>query len=649
MIFRLHSGVRAAACILATLGLVVSLMTASSARVPAGSLTRGEGERSIRYMRHRDGAAAPLVTYGRLGNVEVRGGSAKDSSRADLSSVEGRDVVAFIDGNPELAGSAGLARDLIERRAVKSLLGMHFTFDQTVGNRRVFGASVAVHVNGSGEVYGVASTLARSLDPSLATIEPTVEAGTALVSAMATTGVSAERLRDEDVVPSTLGVANIDGGRLAWRVVVPARNPYGEWEVLVDALTGRVLGEPEPLFATAPQARVFVPNAVVATNNVSLTDGGNSGAAVPESAYTLVDLQGLDNSGFLNGPFVSTDRTDNRVNAANGDFTALRRDDSGFAEVEVYWAIDYAQRYIQNTLGITNAANYSIKADCHAFSDDNSNYTRTGSNTGVLNFGDGGVDDAQDAEIIWHEYGHAILDNSGPISFGGESGAIHEGWGDYVAATLSTTVPGDSRFYPAIGEWDAVSYNPGNPPFLRRVDTNKVYPRDLVRQVHTDGEIYSSCLWDIHESIGRDLANRIVFNANFLLPSTPTMPDAAAAILEADRQLNGGANAAAIAAAFAGHGIVLDGVPPAVTFVKRKKGKLTVDGSNFTTGSAVIELDGVALGSTKYPAAFRENGVSTRMTSKDSRVAGLTPGIAVMVTVLNPSTGLRSAPFSFVP
>lgn len=649
MFFRLTTGIRAASCLIAVVALAVSTLTSSPARATAGSLTRGDAERTVLYSRHVEGARAPVVTYGRLGSIATPDEDARLAAGTEAPSVRASDVVAFLERNPELAGSADLPRELTLRRSVTTRLGTHLTFDQTAGSRPVFGASASVHVNASGEVYGVSSSLAPSIDPSLAMEEPAVDADSAFVTAMAAAGVTAERLRSQDVVPSTLGVATVDGGRLAWRVVIPAENPYGEWEVLIDAQSGQALAEPAPLFASAGQARVFVPNAVVATNNVNLTDSGNSGTAVPESGYTLVDLQGLDSSGFLTGPYVSTDRTDGRVNSPTGDFTALRRDDPGFNEVEVYWAIDYAQRYIQNTLGITNAANYMIRVDCHAFSDDNSNYTRLGTNTGVLNFGDGGVDDAQDAEIIWHEYGHAILDNSGQISFGGESGAIHEGWGDYVAATLSTSVPGDSRFYPTVGEWDAVSYNPGNPPFLRRVDTNKQYPRDLVRQVHTDGEIYSSCLWGLHQAIGRDAANEIVFNANFLLPSAPTFPDAAAAILEADRQLNGGANGAAIAAAFGAHGITLAGVPPSVSFVKLKKGKLTVDGANFTTGSAVIEIDGVALGSTKYPAAFRQNGVSTRMTSKDSRVAGLTPGITVAITVLNPSTGLRSTPYSFIP
>jgi len=259
------------------------------------------------------------------------------------------------------------------------------------------------------------------------------------------------------------------------------------------------------------------------------------------------------------------------------------------------------------------------------------------------------VDDAQDAEIIWHEYGHAILDNQADINFSGEAQAIHEGWGDYFAATMSTTVPGDSSFYPTIGEWDATSYDSHNPPYLRRVDGTKQYPRDLHNEPHDDGEIWSACLWSIHQALGRATADEIILNGNFLLPASTTFADGAAAMVEADTQLNGGANAGAIVQAFAAHGIQVTNAVPSISNARIKKSKLIVDGSLFVTSSAVIEINGTALGSMKYPKPFRDHGLSRRIASTDSAVRGLTPGVPVQLTVLNPTTGARSAPFTFTP
>ena len=72
-----------------------------------------------------------------------------------------------------------------------------------------------------------------------------------------------------------------------------------------------------------------------------------------------------------------------------------------------YFHIDRMQRYLQG-LGFANVVHRSIPVNLHATAEDNSFYSPT---TRALNFGDGGVDDAQDADVISHEYGHAIQDS----------------------------------------------------------------------------------------------------------------------------------------------------------------------------------------------------------------------------------------------
>lgn len=600
---------------------------------------------SVRYVRFSHKTGRATAVFGDLGELAGGGTRAKAATAA-----LGSDATEFVAGIAPLVGAETPDRDLALEREIQTPLGTHVRLAQRVGDYEVFGARTTVHADRAGRVFGVTSTLEPGLDPSLAFTHPAIDDHAARLAAMARVGVTEARLRADDVAAPELGIAPVGVGRLAWRVIVPVAEPYNQWEVTIDALTGEPIGEPISMVLGVGSAKVFVPNAVVSTGDISLRDSNNAAGAVPESAYTTVELKGLDTSGFVTGPYCTTDRTSNRATAANGDFTALRRNDRGFNEVQAYWAIDTAQRYIQNSLGIQNAANYQIRVNVHAFSDDNSNYSPSGNGTGVLNFGDGGVDDAQDAEIVWHEYGHAILDNQAGIRLFGESGAIHEGWGDYVAATMSTTVAGDSRFYPTIGEWDATSYNPGNPPYLRRVDGNKQYPRDTDGEVHDDGEIWSACLWAINRSLGRAVADPIIFNANFLFSTSVGFEEAAAAVVEADVQLNGGANLTAIRQAFSSHGIQLEVTAPAVTSVSVKKSKkLIVNGSDFETNLAVIEVDGAAFGSMKYPKPFRRKGVSSRIVSKDADVGTLQPGTTYQITVFNPRSGARSAPFSFTP
>jgi Zn-dependent metalloprotease len=600
---------------------------------------------SIRHVRLRQSGRVNSL-FGDLGALPRV--SNKRATTEDAAP-EAEDAVAFVEDVAPLVGTADAARDLaLERRSAYSF-GERITLRQVVGRYPVFDAHTAIDVAPDGRVFGLTNSFVPGVDATLATAEPALDAAAARSAALVALAVTPDRVRDDEFT-AELGVAPVGAGRLAWRVVVPTRAPYGQWEVFVDAATGDRVGEPRDLVAFDGRAKLFVPNAVVTTGNASLSDDNNAASAVPESAYSAVDLQGLDASGLVAGPFVTTDRTTDRATAAGGDFTALRRDARGFDEVQAYWAIDTAQRYIQSTLGIANAANYQIHINVHWSPVDNSNYTPGGDGRGVLNFGDGGVDDAQDAEIVWHEYGHAVLDNQAQILVGsGEAGAIHEGWGDYMAATLSTTVPGDPRFYPTIGEWDASSYSSDVPPFLRRVDGSKQYPEDLDGEVHDDGELWSSVLWQLHQSLGRETADRIIFNANFLFPFSVGFEDAAAALVESDLRLNAGANAAQIQTALAAHGLATAPVIPGISSVKLKNAKLTIDGSAFETGGAVVEIDGTALGSLKYPKAYRRKGLSTRMTTKDARVGALARGVSVVVTVYNPVSGARSAPFTFTP
>src|SRR2546423_14028411 len=80
-----------------------------------------------------------------------------------------------------------------------------------------------------------------------------------------------------------------------------------------------------------------------------------------------------------------------------------------------------------------------------------------------IRYGKGGVDDAEDAEVILHEYGHAIHDGSGFVFGSEEAGAISEGFGDYWAVDFSDImaqrlgVP-ELTPLPCVMDWDATSY-----------------------------------------------------------------------------------------------------------------------------------------------------------------------------------------------
>ena len=155
------------------------------------------------------------------------------------------------------------------------------------------------------------------------------------------------------------------------------------------------------------------------------------------------------------------------------------------------------------------------------------------SSTKNITYGTGGVDDAEDAEVIWHEYGHSILDNQ--VSGYGtslEADSIGEGFGDYLAGTLGAQLSGGFQDV-CIAEWDATSYSSTVPPCLRRLDGTKQYPNSIVGEVHDDGEIWSAALWQIRGAITAAKADRVILQHHFLLTIDTSFNQAANALVTA--------------------------------------------------------------------------------------------------------------------
>lgn len=178
--------------------------------------------------------------------------------------------------------------------------------------------------------------------------------------------------------------------------------------------------------------------------------------------------------------------------------------------------------------------------------DDNSFYDPSND---TITYGNGGVDDAEDAEVVWHEYGHAIQDDQVP-GFGSteQGGAIGEGFGDYFAVTMSQPV---SKGFgvPCVMDWDSTFYTSTVPHCLRRVDTNKT-TADIDGEVHDDGEIWSRALWDINKKLGRDKATSIVLEAQFSYRPNTNFAQAATVTVNTAKALYGTAASNTVKQAF---------------------------------------------------------------------------------------------------
>ena len=222
-----------------------------------------------------------------------------------------------------------------------------------------------------------------------------------------------------------------------------------------------------------------------------------------------------------------------------------------------YWATQ-AQLYIQrlgfgSTRRPVNAESQDIRINQYGV--DNSFWTNHPKDE--IRFGKGGVDDAEDAEVILHEYGHAIQDSQ-VTNFGSspEGGAIGEAFGDYWAVTVTDTVAPNGFDVPCVADWDSVSYTSGPSHCLRRVDTDKHYPEDVIGEVHADGEIWSRALWDIRNALGPTQADTIILESQFSFAPDTTFAQAATTTVAAAQKIGGMQAAKAVTAAFTSRGIL---------------------------------------------------------------------------------------------
>jgi hypothetical protein len=301
--------------------------------------------------------------------------------------------------------------------------------------------------------------------------------------------------------------------------------------------------------------RVFLPNPVAELQNQTLTDQKDADYAALQPAYHVVTLTNLDGSGYLRGDWAYIrSETGDAAFSADNTFLYGRADDR-FEQVMAYYWITEAQKYIQSLgFGTTrrpvNMQSQAVRIN--QFGQDNSFAT---DHKDELRFGKGGVDDAEDAEVILHEYGHAIHFSQSPTFYSSvEAGAIGEGFADYWAVTVSDVIAPTAD--PAcVADWDSVSYTSSVPHCLRRVDGDLHYPQDLNGRVHHDGQIWSRALWDIRNALGHIKADTIILQAQFDFPGT-TMPDLASRTVAAAQSLYGPAAAHAVRDAFQDRGIL---------------------------------------------------------------------------------------------
>jgi Secretion system C-terminal sorting domain len=175
------------------------------------------------------------------------------------------------------------------------------------------------------------------------------------------------------------------------------------------------------------------------------------------------------------------------VNAISMDGTANTKEMSAYRSVQRIH--DWHKQWMTGFTGMDFQLPTNIDVTggtCNAFYD--------GTSINFYDIGGGCNASSLVADVCYHEYGHGINDNyyQSQGSFF-QNGAMGEGYADFWAISASNN--------PLLG----VGFNTDNLDPIRRYDIDpKVYPTDLVGEVHSDGEIIMGAWWDTHLLMGAD-------------------------------------------------------------------------------------------------------------------------------------------------
>ena len=482
---------------------------------------------------------------------------------------------------------------------------------QTIGGVKVFQGDVQVVVNRNGEVLSVREGFLVSgqrfasepaLDEAQGIATAFEHAGRIVSPSFAETSARASKgeraafanplsASNEEVL-SELNVMRVGNeARLAWHVYADVGS--NEWyEILVDANNGELLYR-RNLYVSEAQGTVyredpdagarqlvsFVGDTTINTTagwmgTATVTTGNNVEAYLDTNADNAPDAN--NTTGLSSGhafsstqdftfPFSTTvdPRTQQAAVVTNlFYFNNVMHDFSynlGFTES--------ARNFQTNNYGRGGLAADSVRAEA-----------QDGSGTNNANFAtppDGqrprmqqflftspapDRDSSVDSDVVFHEYGHGIsnrLIGNGSGLGGTQSGAMGEGWSDYWACTLNNDG--------VMGEYVTLNTTRGIRRAAYTVPSATVHDSyaDVCAggcEVHNDGEVWAATLWDLRTQLGASITDNIVLNGMKFTPSSPSFLNARDGILQADQNLNGGANRCAIWAVFARHGMGVSAV-----------------------------------------------------------------------------------------
>lgn len=300
---------------------------------------------------------------------------------------------------------------------------------------------------------------------------------------------------------------------------------------------------PDPLSS----ANVFYGGAYVDNGDADLPELNGERRAVSFRSSFHGGRFHLENNHFRLGEFSAPNIPP--VTSLDGQFN-YTRSQNGFEDVNAFYHLNRFKNYI-DSLGYANLPGFRIDVDAHAFG--GADLSAYSASNRLLQFGEGGVDDAEDPDVIVHEFTHALIfAAAGPGNRSVERQCLDEAICDYFAVSYTQILsPNQSN---RVFNWD------GHNEFWagRSAESTKLYPSLIFTSIYEHTDIMVATLRDLENRIGRNATWETVLEALFLLNRQSTFEDFGRALLHADSVLHGGYFRYPIADAFIARQILPD-------------------------------------------------------------------------------------------
>ncbi|MFH0882557.1 MAG: hypothetical protein V2A56_06200 [bacterium] len=412
----------------------------------------------------------------------------------------------------------------------------------------VYGEYLRVILSPGGDVRSVIGRVAKAgASPQHA---PTLASGEALTIAKRAWG--AQILIPGAPQPWLAVYSTPDGWRTVWVVSLPSEVPAGDGRVLVDAVSGEVVKIADlsaHLLESTGSATVWVfhPDPLTSAHKPygdGYVDNGDADTQQLTDQRVEFSIDSLTVSNemlILQGPYVLIRDLIGVVappaTVPVGSSFNFTRSQSGFEDVMAYYYIDQYQRRVQS-LGFDSLQHVPIQVDAHAFYDnpDSFNYDNSAyyPSINTLLFGEGGIDDAEDADVLIHEYGHALMhdamfhisDHPMNVGMGFDMACLAEGVSDYLAGSYSLLIEsyGSDRVFNWDGNNSGISWY-GRPLQTPEVYTSSGWPSN--EDIYSNGTIWADAMWRARAVLGADTADRVVLESLYYLLADMNIRDAA--------------------------------------------------------------------------------------------------------------------------